>query len=56
MKCGECRWHFDLLGLTEQIGVKNCLAQPTELVAAILSTKDAECNLPLKFEPNDAIP
>lgn len=50
-RCGSCRWHFDLAGHTEGIGVKNCLAQPVDLCAAILSTEDAICNRPEDYAP-----
>ena len=51
--CGNCRWHFDLSGGTEQEGVKNCLAQPAASCAEILSTEEADCNRPEDFQPSE---
>ena len=52
-RCGNCRWHFDLLGTLEKGGVKHCLARPWPFVQGILSTIEAECDLPEQYSPKD---
>jgi hypothetical protein len=53
--CGNCNNHFDLYGMNEKAGVRNCMALPFPLVLGILSTADARCNLPALFTPILAI-
>jgi hypothetical protein len=54
--CGNCNNHFDLYGMNEKAGVRNCMALPFPLVLGILSTADARCNLPALFVPIRATP
>lgn len=55
MKCGDCKWHFDLEGKTEHADVKNCLARSWVDVYVVFTTADAECNLPERFENKETV-
>ena len=53
MKCGECKWHFDMFGLPSA-DAANCLARSWPSVLVVFTTRDAVCNLPDKFESKRA--
>lgn len=50
-RCGNCRWHFDLVGKSESAGWKHCLARPYPDCTLMLSEVTARCDMPGCFAP-----